>query len=235
MKLPGTLPVTTLVSTLNDLLSAIQSNFDVNFPPKGGICQYLPYCDGFYISDGVILYNDRVVIPPQLRYQVLCALHAAHQRVSAMERRTPVFWPGMTQDIHSIRDSCVYCNRNAPSQAATPSLPSHPPTTISEKIFADYFDYVGRHFLIVGDRLSGWSDVFGTPAGTPLLVQMHLFASFDHILPLLECLKKFPQIVAQSLVPSSHRILCSSGTLNTAFLPPTSPIQRPRAGCSQSR
>ena len=108
------------------------------------------------------------MIPPQLRYQVLRTLHAAHQGVSAMERRAraTVFWPGMTQDIHNIRDSCAHCNRNAPSQAATPPLPSHPPTTPFEKIFADYFDYAGRHFLIVGDRLSGWSDVFGTPAGT---------------------------------------------------------------------
>ena len=155
-------------AALNDLLSAIQSNFDVNLPPEGGIRQYLPYRDGFYISDGVILYNDRVVIPPQLRYQVLRTLHAAHQGVSAMERRAraTVFWPGMTQDIHNIRDSCAHCNRNAPSQAATPPLPSHPPTTPFEKIFADYFDYAGRHFLIVGDRLSGWSDVFSTPAGT---------------------------------------------------------------------
>ena len=38
-------------AALNDLLSAIQSNFDVNFPPKEGIRKYLPYRDGFYISD----------------------------------------------------------------------------------------------------------------------------------------------------------------------------------------
>ena len=74
-------------AALNDLLSVIQSNFYVNFPPKGGIRQYLSYRNGFYISDGVISYNDRVVIPPQLHYQVLCALHAAHQELSAMERR----------------------------------------------------------------------------------------------------------------------------------------------------
>ena len=69
--------------------------------------------------------NDRVVIPPQLRYQVLCALHAAHQGVSAMERRAraTVFWLGMTQDIDNIRDSCAYCNRNALSQAAAPRCP----------------------------------------------------------------------------------------------------------------
>ena len=65
-------------AALDDLLSTIQSNFDVKFPPKGGIRQYLSYRDGFYISDRVILCNDRVVIPPQLRYQVLYTLHAAH-------------------------------------------------------------------------------------------------------------------------------------------------------------
>ena len=209
-------------AALKDLLSAIQSNFDVNCPPEGDIRQYLPYRDGFYISDGVILYNDRVVIPPQFRHQVLCALHAAHQVVSAMERRA-VFWPRMNQDIHNIRDSCAHWNRNAPSLAANPPLPSHPPTTPFEKIFADYFDYAGRHFLIVGDRLSGWSDVFGTPAGTTDTGANALFASFDHTLPLLECLKKFPQMVAHSLLPLSHRILCTSGTSNTASLPPTSP------------
>ena len=78
-------------AALNNLLSAVQSNLDVNFPPKEGIRQYLPYCDKFYISDDGFLYNDCVVIPPQLRYQVLCALHAVHQEVSAMERRAQPF------------------------------------------------------------------------------------------------------------------------------------------------
>ena len=44
--------------------------------------------------------------------------------------------------------------------------PRCPLTRPFEKTFADYFDYAVRHFLIVGDRLSSWSDVFGTPAGS---------------------------------------------------------------------
>ena len=117
-----------------------------------------------------------------------------------------------------LQPKCAVASRKPP-------LPSHPPTTPFEKIFADYFDYTERHFLIVGDRLSGWSDVFVTPAGTIVTCAKHLFASFNHTLPLLECLKKFPQMVAQSLLPSSHRILCANGTSssNTVFLPPTSP------------
>ena len=34
-----------------------------------------------------------------------------------------------------------------------------------EQIFADYFDYGGRHFLFVGDRFSGWANVFATVPG----------------------------------------------------------------------
>ena len=34
--------------------------------------------------------------------------------------------------------------------------------------FADFFKYGGRQYLIVGDRLSGWVEVFGSPASTTL-------------------------------------------------------------------
>ena len=87
-----------------------------------------------------------------------------------MQRRARaiVFWPGMTNDIHRIRNSCVYCNRNSSSQAAPPPMLSEPPATPFEKNFADYFDYWGRHFLVIGDRFSGWADVFGTPLGSSI-------------------------------------------------------------------
>ena len=39
---------------------------------------------------------------------------------------------------------------------------STPPTTPFEKTFADCFEFSGRRFLEIGDRLSGWADVFGT-------------------------------------------------------------------------
>jgi hypothetical protein len=47
-----------------------------------------------------------------------------------------------------------------PSQAATPALPTPPPSTP--------FDYGGCHYLVVGDRLSGWEEVLSSTAGTNL-------------------------------------------------------------------
>ena len=74
----------------------------------------------------------------------------------------------MSKDIRDTRNRCADCNRNAPSQTATPPLPTTPLSTPFEAVFADFFTYGSRHYLIVGDRLSGWVEVFGSPAGTTL-------------------------------------------------------------------
>ena len=152
--------------TLSKLLLAIDFHGDV---ANSHIIQpYLPFREGYYVFDGVVFYRDRIVVPVSLRGTILKALHAAHQGVSAMERhaRATVFWLGITQDINSICNSCVHCNRNAPSQAAISPMPINPPTTLFEHIFADYFDYGGRHFLVIGDKFSGWINVFGTSLGS---------------------------------------------------------------------
>ena len=153
---------------LRQLLHALQFNTDLCSSDAPRLAPYLPFRESYYAEDGVILYNDRVVIPPSLRNKVLSTLHAAHQGVSSMERRAraTVFWPGMSNDIKSTRQQCLHCNRAAPSQPAASPIPSEPPTTPFEKIFADYFDYGGRHFLVIGDRFSGWTDVFATPQGS---------------------------------------------------------------------
>ena len=125
-------------------------------------------CESVYEQEGVLLFQDRVIVPQSLRNTVLQHLHAAHQGVSAMEQRARaiVYWPGMSKDIHNIREACTDCNRNAPSQAATPPVPSSPPSTPFEAVFADFFSHGGNQYLVVGDRLSGWVEVFSSSAGT---------------------------------------------------------------------
>ena len=130
--------------------------------------EYARYLDALYVSDGVIMYQDRAVIPPTLRKLIVHGLHAAHQGVASMERRAKsiVFWPGMTNDIHQVRAQCTSCNINAPSQAQLPSTPACSPSTPFEKIVADFFDFGGHHYLVIGDRLSGWPEVYSTPSGS---------------------------------------------------------------------
>ena len=165
---------------LSLLMTAIDEEFTNEYPQ---LSEYMRYKDHVYVSDGVLLYNDRVIIPTSLRQKALENLHAAHQGVSSMQTRAQsiMFWPGMTVSIQDTRANCGECNRNAPSQAPLPSEPANPPSTPFEQIFGDFFEFAGRHFLIVGDRLSGWSEVFSTPTGS----------SWSGARGLIACLRSF--------------------------------------------
>ncbi|XP_048589654.1 uncharacterized protein LOC125573262 [Nematostella vectensis] len=154
---------------LGHLLRLIEQDVVVD-PNDPALSSLGHLCESIYAQDGVLLLNDRVVVPMSLRKRVLQHLHAAHQGASTMEQqaRAIVFWPGMSRDIQGTRDGCTDCNRNAPSQAATPPLPTSPPSTPFEAVYADFFDFGGRHYLVVGDRLSGWVEVLSSTAGTDL-------------------------------------------------------------------
>ena len=96
-----------------ELLPAIQSGFPSDYYGSAPVRPYLPFRDGYFVHNGVVLYYDRIVIPLSLRRKVLSILHSAHQGVSAMERRAraTVFWPGMTKDIQAVRQECgAFCN-----------------------------------------------------------------------------------------------------------------------------
>ena len=150
---------------LSTLMTAIQEGFCGDYP---SLSEYVRYRDSLYIADGVVLYQDRVVVPLVLRQTVLSNLHSAHQGVSSMQLRAQaiVFWPGMTASIQETRSRCQECNRNAPSQPPTPTEPAIPPSTPFEQVFSDFFEFGGHHYLVAGDRLSGWSEVFSTPSGS---------------------------------------------------------------------
>lgn len=114
------------------LLSCIHSGFQENHRFDPAIKPYWQYHHALYELDGVILYDDRVVIPPNLRSSVLQTLHSAHQGVSSMEARArcTVFWPGMTADIHQIRDMPRLHPSRSFSTSSAPSSTVHSLYTI---------------------------------------------------------------------------------------------------------
>ena len=120
--------------------------------------EYHSLRDGLYTSDGVVLYDQRVVIPPSLRDEVLQSLHGAHQGVGMMLARAAVsvYWPGITSAIRRARERCHACNRNAPSQPRAPPEDISSPEYPFQQLCADYFTYKSRTYLVVVDRYSNW-------------------------------------------------------------------------------
>ena len=141
-----------LLSTIEDGIPALKSDL-----PQS-IREYHQHRNHLYSSDGVVIYKNRIVIPPSLRPACLSALHAAHQGTASMisKAESSIFWPGITQDIQATRTNCSPCNRMAPSQSA---LPPTPPTLAEypfQCICADYCHYKGCNYLVIVDRYSNW-------------------------------------------------------------------------------
>ena len=146
-------------TTLNNLLQVIEDGFPEktsDLPPD--LRPYSKLRHQLSTVDGVIIFNDRILIPPPFRPNVLSTLHSAHQGTSSMTARaeSSIFWPGISKDIKNIRESCNQCHRNAPSNPSAPPTPPTLPVYPFQCICADYFTHMGRPYLVIVDRYSGW-------------------------------------------------------------------------------
>ena len=143
---------------------------------------YHQYRDSLYTVDGVVMYNERIVIPPSLCSDVLESLHAAHQGVSSMVSRAEhsVFWPGITPAITDLRNRCNDCNRMAPSQPSAPPFHQTLPVYPFQCICSDFSTYKGISYLVSVDRYSNWPIVERSTGGAQGLVASlrQLFGTF---------------------------------------------------------
>ena len=64
-----------------------------------------------WVSNDLVIYGSRVIIPASLRREVLHGLHASHQGQDRTLRRAQqvVYWPGITSDIQNMIRSCTAC------------------------------------------------------------------------------------------------------------------------------
>ena len=165
---------TTSDLVMQNLIEIIEEGFPIHkreMPAQ--LQEYHQFRESLSTVDGVILYKDRLLVPPSLRHEVLSALHAAHQGVTAMNARAEisVFWPGITAQILEVRTKCQDCNRMAPSQPSAPPTTPTDPTYPFQCICSDYFKYMGSNYLIIVDRYSNWPVVNKASDGAKGLVK----------------------------------------------------------------
>ena len=96
----------TVMVKLMDVVMRVfpQSSYDLDKTIK----QLHKFRHDLHVADGVVCYKDRIVVPVQLRQQILEAIHAAHQGVTGILGRVEdtVFWPNITNDILGTRGAC---------------------------------------------------------------------------------------------------------------------------------
>ena len=173
---------------------------------------YHPFREHLSTIDGVILYKDRIVIPPSLRQVCLTALHAAHHGTSAMIARaeSSMFWPGITLDISSTYHGCNYCNCMDPSQPLSPPIPTTPALYPFQCTCADNFHY-GGYYLVIVDSYSNWPIVERAQEGAKGLIDCLRRCFTTYGTP-----DEYSSVEDQSLLPHSHVLSFSNRVYTTS-------------------
>ena len=148
-------------------MQLLASTIEKGFPPthqftKPEIRQFFNVRHDLWIEKDIIMFKNRVVIPPSLRKKILSILHSAHQGVQGMRSRAAnsVFWPGLNSSIREKRESCEVCERIAPSHPKEPLQLIPQATYPFQEICADAFEVKGRYYLAVVDRFTSWLLIF---------------------------------------------------------------------------
>ncbi|QQP56676.1 Uncharacterized protein FKW44_001419, partial [Caligus rogercresseyi] len=112
--------------------------------------------DSFSVKDDLLFWGIRLVVPSSLRRKFLNELHLSHRGIIKMKSvaRSTIWWPKIDLDIENLVNTCVTCQREAPSPPAKfiPFLPANP----WERVHIDYLQFKKKNYLILMDSGSKW-------------------------------------------------------------------------------
>jgi hypothetical protein len=80
------------------------------------------------IENGLILKQEPIVMPPNLREEVLTTIHEGHLgQEKCLLRARAVFWPGIMKDIIKVIECCDACQKHQRKQQKQDLLQPEPP------------------------------------------------------------------------------------------------------------
>ena len=131
------------------LVKLIQDGWPNTVKKCGTNKDYFNFRDELSVCDGLVLKGNRIVIPKNLRPNILKKLHTGHWGINRTTRRARdiVFWPGITKDIEKIISTCEQCQKY---QNATPKekiMMHEVPDGPFQKIGTDLFHHEGQDYL----------------------------------------------------------------------------------------
>ena len=114
------------------------------------------------IQNGLIFVGDRIVIPSQLRKEVIKDIHVAHSGIESCLRtaREYVFWPQMSAQIKEHCQRCETCRATDNISQQKEELISHKiPERPWQYISTDIFTLDGVNYLLTVDHYSNFWEV----------------------------------------------------------------------------
>ena len=122
---------------------------------------YWKFKNDLFVEDGLVILDNRLVVPVSLRAKVLAQIHTAHLGVEKTKARARqyLFWPGITNDIVTMTSECRICERHSAANYKEPLIPHKIPELRFQKVSCDILTVNSQHYLVVEDNLSKWLEI----------------------------------------------------------------------------
>ena len=112
------------------------------------------------LQQGLLMYRDRIIIPDELREEILNRLHGGHQGIVKTRAlaKDSVWWPGLSTQIKTKVEDCPTCVKER--QPAHEPLDTTPvPDRPWKKLGSDIMEWEGEDYLLVVDYFSKYIEL----------------------------------------------------------------------------
>ena len=117
--------------------------------------------DNLFISDDLLFFSNKLVVPFKLQKDMITLLHEGHLGIEKVKSRARqiFYWPRMTLEIESFIKSCKICEKNSYRQQKETLLSYPIPERPWERVGLDIFTYANQSYLVVYDAYSNWLEL----------------------------------------------------------------------------
>lgn len=152
--------------TLQSVMKSLESG---DWPHD--LIRYQAFDKELGVRDGIVIRDERIVLPATLRRRALEIEHRGHPGVVSMRRRLRerVWWPCMDNDVGSMVQECAGCAAVSKQHPPEPMLRKEIPDRAWQEVAIDFFSAKEcATFLVLVDYFSRYLKVVemkGTTAG----------------------------------------------------------------------
>lgn len=122
---------------------------------------YYKLRNDIYLEDGVLFFNDRIIVPTTMRRKILEALHEPHFGITKTLKRAQgsVFWPNICNEIENMISHCHVCQVNQRKNQKEPLMNHEIPKKPFDTIACDILEHKSKDFLAIIDYYSNWIEL----------------------------------------------------------------------------
>lgn len=135
------------------------------------------------VDNNLVFYNERLIVPKNLRLSFLKTLHEGHIGMSKMKQlaRKLYYWPHIDNHIEEFVRKCFSCQTYQNNNIKEPLLPHEVPNLPFFKLGIDIMDFKCKSYLVIYDYFSKWLDIKLVPsknAKTVINTLKEIFCNF---------------------------------------------------------